>query len=81
MGLAVVEDLVSKGWNITVFDFDHDAGSQVAERLGQQVLFIKGNVTKYQESLGPAFVETWTKWGSIDFGKYSLSNGLYKTLL
>ena len=69
MGLAVVEDLAAKGWNITIFDFDHEAGAKVAEKLGQQVLFIKGNATKYAE-LGTAFSETWKKWGSIDFGKY-----------
>ncbi|KAJ9612021.1 hypothetical protein H2200_003616 [Cladophialophora chaetospira] len=70
MGLAVVEDLAAKGWNITIFDFDHEAGGKVAEKLGQQVLFIKGNVTKYEE-LGAAFAETWKKWGSIDFGLLS----------
>jgi NAD(P)-dependent dehydrogenase (short-subunit alcohol dehydrogenase family) len=68
MGLAVVEDLVAKGWKVTVFDFDHDAGGKVAEKLGQQVLFVKGNVAKYEE-LGAAFSETWKKWGRMDFGK------------
>ncbi len=68
MGLAVVDDLAAKGWNITIFDFDHDAGTKVAEKLSPQVLFIQGNVTKYEE-LGAALSETWKKWGSIDFGK------------
>jgi NAD(P)-dependent dehydrogenase (short-subunit alcohol dehydrogenase family) len=68
MGLAVVEDLVRQGWNITVFDFDRAAGAQVAEKLGAQLLFIKGNVVNYEE-LGAAFVETWKKWGRVDFGK------------
>jgi NAD(P)-dependent dehydrogenase (short-subunit alcohol dehydrogenase family) len=71
MGLAVVEDLVAKGWNITIFDFDHVSGANVAGRLGPQVLFIKGNAAKY-EDLGAAFAETWKKWGSIDFGKFCI---------
>ncbi|EXJ62992.1 hypothetical protein A1O7_03436 [Cladophialophora yegresii CBS 114405] len=66
MGLAVVEDLAAKGWNITVFDFDHVSGAKVAERLGRQVHFIKGNTAKYEE-LGAAFAETRKNWGSIDF--------------
>jgi NAD(P)-dependent dehydrogenase (short-subunit alcohol dehydrogenase family) len=68
MGLAVVEDLVSKGWNIAIFDFDEAAGKKVAEKLGEQILFIKGNVAKYEE-IGAAFVEVWKKWGQIDFGE------------
>ena len=68
MGLAVVEDLAAKGWKIAIFDFDRESGEKVAQRLGQKVLFIKGNVTKYEE-LGAAFAETWKKWESIHFGK------------
>ncbi|OCT54855.1 hypothetical protein CLCR_02998 [Cladophialophora carrionii] len=51
MGLAVVEDLAAKGWNITVFDFDHISGAKVAERLGRQVSFIKGNTAKMFEEV------------------------------
>jgi NAD(P)-dependent dehydrogenase (short-subunit alcohol dehydrogenase family) len=68
MGLAVVEDLVSKGWKIAIFDFDEAAGKKVAEKLGEKILFIKGNVAKYEE-IGAAFVEVWKKWGQIDFGE------------
>ena len=66
----MVKDLVAKDWNVTIFDFDDLGGVQIAEKLGQQVLFIKGNVAKYEE-LGTAFVETWKKWGQVDFGKHT----------
>lgn len=67
MGLAVVEDLVKKGWNVSIFDFDNAAGDKVAQKLCDQILFTQGNVMKYDEQVA-AFVQTWKKWGRIDFG-------------
>lgn len=67
MGLAVVEDLVSKSWNVTVFDFDAKAGDAVAARLGERVHFIQGNVVNYDEQVA-AFSATFKLWGQIDFG-------------
>jgi NAD(P)-dependent dehydrogenase (short-subunit alcohol dehydrogenase family) len=67
MGLAVVEDLVAKGWNVAVFDFDEKAGNAVTKRLGEHVHFIQGNVVKYDE-LVAAFDSTFKAWGRIDFG-------------
>lgn len=69
MGLAVVEDLVAKGWNIAVFDFDAAAGQALAEKLGKQLLFIQGNVVNYEEQAA-AFVKTHKQWGQIDFGTF-----------
>jgi NAD(P)-dependent dehydrogenase (short-subunit alcohol dehydrogenase family) len=69
MGLAVVEDLVSKGWNVAVFDFSEEAGNAVAERLGERVRFIKGNVVVYNE-LVAAFDQVFKLWGQIDFGEF-----------
>jgi NAD(P)-dependent dehydrogenase (short-subunit alcohol dehydrogenase family) len=67
MGLAVVEDLVAKEWNVAVFDFDEKAGNAVAKRLPGRVHFIQGNVVKYDE-LVAAFDSTFKTWGRIDFG-------------
>lgn len=66
MGLSVVEDLVRKGWNVTIADMNEEAGQKIAERLGQQVVFIKIDVTDYDQQ-AKAFVETWSKWHRLDF--------------
>lgn len=68
MGLAVVEDLVAKEWNVAIFDFDEKAGNAVAKRLSEHVHFIQGNVVKYDE-LAAAFDRTFKIWGKIDFSK------------
>lgn len=65
IGLAVVEDLVAKEWNVAVFDFEETAGKALAKKLGERVLFIKGNVIKYDE-LVAAFDQTFKHWGRID---------------
>ena len=71
MGLAVVEDLVSKGWNVAIFDFAEESGNAVAERLGDRVRFIQGNVVNYNE-LVAAFAEVFKLWGQIDFGTWTI---------
>jgi 15-hydroxyprostaglandin dehydrogenase (NAD) len=65
MGLGLVEKLVSQGWNITIVDFNEQTGKSVEERLGSQVVFIKGNVTNW-DNQAAAFVATFKKWGRID---------------
>ncbi|KFY26713.1 hypothetical protein V493_03914 [Pseudogymnoascus sp. VKM F-4281 (FW-2241)] len=65
IGLAVVEDLVAKEWNVAVFDFEGTAGNTLAKKLGERVLFIQGNVIKYDE-LVTAFDRTFNHWGRID---------------
>lgn len=65
IGLAVVEDLVAKEWNVAVFDFEGTAGNALAKKLGERVLFIQGNVIKYDE-LVTAFDRTFNHWGRID---------------
>lgn len=69
MGLAVTERLVSKGWNVTVMDLNEEAGLEVAKRLGDQILFLKADVTSYEEQ-GEVFQKTWSKWERLDFGMY-----------
>jgi NAD(P)-dependent dehydrogenase (short-subunit alcohol dehydrogenase family) len=70
MGLAVTERLVELGWNCAIVDFNQKRGEDVKQRLGSQILFIKSNVAIYEE-LSRAFVQTWKKWGRLDFGMYT----------
>jgi NAD(P)-dependent dehydrogenase (short-subunit alcohol dehydrogenase family) len=67
MGLAVTERLVSQGWNVAIMDLNEEAGHEVAERLGPQVLFLKADVTSYGEQ-GEVFRRTWERWGRLNFG-------------
>lgn len=69
MGLAVTERLVELGWNCAIVDFNQNRGEEVKQRLGSRILFIKSNVAIY-EQLSDAFVQTWKKWGRLDFGMY-----------
>ncbi|KIW04466.1 uncharacterized protein PV09_04726 [Verruconis gallopava] len=66
MGLAVTERLVELGWNVTIVDFNAPKGEAVASRLGPQVLFVKANVANWDQ-LSKSFVESWQKWGRLDF--------------
>lgn len=68
MGLATVEELVQRGWNVAILDKDHNAGKQVSGRLGGQVQFFDIDVTDYDQQ-AEAFVKTWDKWRRIDLGK------------
>jgi NAD(P)-dependent dehydrogenase (short-subunit alcohol dehydrogenase family) len=68
MGLAATERLVELGWNVAILDFNEAKAKAVAERLGSQILFIKTNVADW-EQLSKAFVQTWEKFGRLDFGE------------
>jgi len=46
-------------------DFNEQTGKSVQERLGSQVVFIRGNVTNWDDQAA-AFVATFKKWGRID---------------
>ena len=72
MGLAVVEHLVARGWNVAVVDKNRIAGEQVEKSLGERVLFFDVDVTKY-ELQADAFVKTWAKWNRLDMGKGNAS--------
>jgi 3alpha(or 20beta)-hydroxysteroid dehydrogenase len=69
MGLAATERLVELGWNVAILDFNEAKGNSVAEKLGAQVVFIKSNVADW-EQLSKAFVQTWEKFGRLDFGEW-----------
>jgi len=66
IGLGVVEDLVQKGWNVTIADVNVRVGNEIAARLGTQVIFVQTNVSSYKEQAN-AFLETWKKWNRLDF--------------
>lgn len=68
MGLSVVGDLVRKGWNVAIVDLDSNMGKEAESKLGDQVHFVRANVADYDQQAA-AFVETWAKWGRLDFGK------------
>ena len=78
MGLAVVESLVNRGWNVAILDKDRSAGEQVARRYGKAALFFDVDVTNYDQQAN-AFVKTWDNWGTLDLGE--TSSRLRKTLL
>jgi NAD(P)-dependent dehydrogenase (short-subunit alcohol dehydrogenase family) len=65
MGLAVAEKLASLGWYLTVVDYNEKQGKEVAERLGDKVIFLKANVADYDE-LASTFKETWETRGRLD---------------
>ena len=62
--------MIAKGWNVCIFDFDEAAGEKVAQRIGEQILFLQGNVVNYDEQVA-AFLKMWQKWGHVDFGNIS----------
>ncbi len=68
MGLAVVTELVQKGWNICVMDLNAELEEPLTKRFGDRILFHCGNVVKYEDQ-GEAFRRTWEKWGQLDLGK------------
>jgi NAD(P)-dependent dehydrogenase (short-subunit alcohol dehydrogenase family) len=70
MGLAVVENLVERGWNVAIVDKNSKHGEAAKERLGAQTEFFETNVADWDQQ-SKVFVETWDKWGRIDFGELS----------
>ncbi|OAL39413.1 hypothetical protein AYO20_01283 [Fonsecaea nubica] len=66
IGLAVVEHLVDADWSVTVVDLNTTTGVQIAERFGDRVLFVRGNVAVYNDQVN-AFMLTVERWGQVDF--------------
>lgn len=66
MGLSVVEELISREWQVLVLDLNAEAGQGLQERLGDRLSFTKTDVTDY-EQLSKAFVQTWKKFNRLDF--------------
>ena len=70
LGLALVEYLIGKGWNVTVFDFNNAREQELKTKFGNQLLFTTGDVSKYVDQ-AKAFVETFRLWKRLDLGKVS----------
>lgn len=67
MGLAVAQELSSKGWNLTIVDLAEHSIALAEEKFDtERTKFIKADVTDY-ESQGKAFLETWERWKRLDF--------------
>lgn len=66
MGLGVVERLLALDWNVSIVDFNAQAGLEATKRLGEKTFFAKANVIVYEEQAA-AFAATFAKWGRIDF--------------
>lgn len=66
MGLSVCKRLIERGYNVAMIDMNTEAGSKLAEGFGEQAIFVKANVSNYEEQ-AKAFAETWSKWHRIDF--------------
>ncbi|KAH0831571.1 hypothetical protein AYO21_01775 [Fonsecaea monophora] len=66
IGLAVVEYLVNADWSVTIVDLNTTTGAQIAERFGDRVLFVRGNVAVYNDQVN-AFALTEERWGQVDF--------------
>ncbi|KIW86360.1 hypothetical protein Z517_01756 [Fonsecaea pedrosoi CBS 271.37] len=65
MGLSVVQDLVSQGWNVEIVDLDVKMGRDAEAQLGQKVHFTRANVVDYEQQAS-AFAQAWKRWGRID---------------
>lgn len=66
MGLSVTKRLIERGYNVAMVDLNAEAGFKLAQELGQQAVFIKANISDYEEQAS-AFAETWSKWHRLDF--------------
>ena len=66
MGLAVTRELVAKGWNVAILDFNANSWRTIAGEFDlEHVIFMKTDVTDYNQQ-SKAFVETWYRWQKLD---------------
>lgn len=66
MGYAVAQKLASKGWRIALLDLNEETGAKAAETLGSNCIFVKANITIYEDQIA-AFERTVDTFGGIDF--------------
>lgn len=62
-----MERLVKNGWGCTVVDFNQQTGEKLVEKFGDQIIFVRANVARWDDLAG-AFEQTWEKWGRLDLG-------------
>ena len=65
MGSALAEDLIKQGYRVGCLDINGSAGHELATKLGNNALFIKCDVSKYEE-LASAYQAVYEKWGRLD---------------
>ena len=67
MGLAVTRELVAKGWNVAILDYNEDSWQSILQDFDQDhVTFMKTDVMDYEQQ-SRAFVQTWKRWQKLDF--------------
>ena len=67
MGLAVAQDLSEKGWHLTILDLNEQSIESVKPNFdADRTTFLKVDVTNYEQQ-ADAFVQTWQKWGRLNF--------------
>lgn len=68
IGLSLTKHLLGRGYKVGMCDVNAEAGNTLSADLGDDVVFIKCDVTEYEEQT-EAFQQVWNKWGRLDFGK------------
>lgn len=66
MGFAVAQRLAQEGWFTVIVDVNGDQGQRTVEKLGNNAVFKKANVTIYSEQ-SSVFEETFIEYGRVDF--------------
>ncbi|MBO8156326.1 MAG: 3-hydroxyacyl-CoA dehydrogenase [Bacillaceae bacterium] len=64
LGEATVRNLVHKGANVMIADLQEEKGQALADELGDQVVFIKTDVTD-ESSVRQAVQSAYDQWGGI----------------
>jgi NAD(P)-dependent dehydrogenase (short-subunit alcohol dehydrogenase family) len=68
IGLALANDLHSKGWKVAIIDMNTSQGEEAVSKLGKEsAIFIKADVSKWEENVS-FFKTVKQKFGRIDFG-------------
>lgn len=66
MGFAVAQRLAQEGWFTVIVDVNEYQGQKTVEKLGNNAVFKKANVTIYSEQ-SSVFEETFIEYGRVDF--------------
>lgn len=64
LGEATVRDIIANGGKAAIFDVNEERATQLVEELGEQVMFVKTDVTS-EESIQAAFSEVINRFGSV----------------
>lgn len=64
LGEATVREVVKNGGKAAIFDVNEERAKQLIEELGEQVMFVKTDVTS-EDSIQTAFSEVVNRFGSV----------------